>query len=316
MMRYTKMTSARELRGKYDGLIGWGAGRDAFSKCYNPFLYKLDVMVDAAEALKGQTINGMKIESPSQLTEYKDKKICLVIFPNLEDEIIAEAERYISIFDTIVGSLVSIEDNPLGHFYSTEREDLIVSHILTNLGVDHPTYMDIGVCHPVIRNNTYLFYEKGWHDGVLVEPNLDMCSLAEIYRPANCIVKAGASPRGGDSLRYYMHPNPSYRGHNTFDVEIACEEGSLENYREVPVLPINEIVEQNFGTAPDFLDIDTEGMDYELLEALDTDRYPIKIICVEVWKNASLFADMMQKKGYVHIMSTIANNIYVRKELL
>jgi len=315
-MRYTKITSAEELRKKYDVLIGWGAGRDAFSKCYNPFGYKLDVMIDTARNLQGMIINGIKIEAPSQVVKYKDKKICLIIFPNLEEEIIAEAEQYLSEFDTIVGSLVSVDKNPLGHFYSTEREDLIIVNMLDKLGVQNPTYMDIGVCHPVIRNNTYLLYEKGHHDGVLVEPNLDMCSLAEIYRPANRIVKAGASPLGGNKLRYYVHPNPSYRGHNTFDEEIAREEGSLENYREVPVISINEIVEKNFDSAPDFLDIDTEGMDYELLKSLDTDKHPVKIICVEVWKNASLFADMMEKKGYIHFMSTIANNIYIRKELL
>ena len=272
--------------------------------------------MDTARGLQGNVINGIKIENPSILDKYKDKKICLVIFPNLEEEIIAEAEQYLSNFDTIVGSLVSVENNPLGHFYSTEREDLLVLDMFDKLNLKNPTYMDIGVCHPVIRNNTYLLYERGHTDGILVEPNLDMCSLAEIYRPANRIIKAGASPLWGDSMRYYVHSNPSYRGHNTFDGDIAREEGSLENYREVPVISINEIVGQNFDSAPDFLDIDTEGMDYELLEALDTDKYPVKIICVEVWKNASLFADMMEKKGYIHFMSTFANNIYIRKELL
>lgn len=64
-MRYTKITSAEELRKKYDVLIGWGAGRDAFSKCYNPFGYKLDVMIDTARNLQGMIINGIKIEDPS-----------------------------------------------------------------------------------------------------------------------------------------------------------------------------------------------------------------------------------------------------------
>ena len=159
VMRYTKITSAEELREKHDVLIGWGAGRDAFSKCYNPFAYKLDVMLDTAESMQGKIINGMKIEAPSQVVKYKDKKICLVIFPNLEEEIIAEAEQYLSEFDTIVGSLVSVDNNPFGHFYSTEREDLIIVNMLDKLGAQNPTYMDIGVCHPVIRNNTYLLYE-------------------------------------------------------------------------------------------------------------------------------------------------------------
>ena len=72
------------------------------------------------------------------------------------------------------------------------------------LGIKDPLYVDIGVCHPVVRNNTYLLYEKGYTNGILIEPNGNMCELAQIYRPKNKIVEAGASGDEGGILRYYM----------------------------------------------------------------------------------------------------------------
>lgn len=315
-MRYTKKINLEDLTENYDVMVGWGVGEEEFCKQYNPFLYKLDYMIDKNVCLQGQTFNGIVVSNPKVLSELKGKKVCIIIFPNLENEIIQNALEYLDEFDTIVSRLLYIDNNPLGHFYSTEREDIIIDYIIDRLNIKNPLYVDIGVCHPVIRNNTYLMYEKGYHDGVLVEPNLEMCELAKIYRPQNEIVSAGACAGIGTNMRYYMHPNPSYRGHNTFDQEIAREEGSINNYVDVPVVNINEIIRQKCDRVPDILDIDTEGLDYELIDALDTNSYPIKIICSEIWKKKELFASMMEKKGYVQFASTKANNIYIKQELL
>ena len=77
---------------------------------------------------------------------------------------------------------------------------------------------------------------------------------------------------------------------------------------------INRILEENCTKAPDIIDIDTESMDFEILEAVDTDRFRVKLICVEVWGREAEFSKMMEKKGYVHYMSTIENTLYIAKE--
>ena len=77
---------------------------------------------------------------------------------------------------------------------------------------------------------------------------------------------------------------------------------------------INRILEENCTKAPDIIDIDTESMDFEILEALDTERFRVKLICVEVRGREAEFSQMMEKKGYVHYMSTIENTLYIAKE--
>ena len=120
----------------------------------------------------------------------------------------------------------------------------IRDRLIEALGIKDPLYVDIGVCHPVVRNNTYLLYEKGYTNGILIEPNGNMCELAQIYRPKNKIVEAGASGDEGGILRYYMNHQSSLKGYNTFNQEVAEREGFADNYKDVPVMNINRILEE------------------------------------------------------------------------
>ena len=80
---------------------------------------------------------------------------------------------------------------------------------------------------------------------------------------------------------------------------------------------INEILEKNLDKVPDLLDIDTEGLDLQLLKALDTEMFPVKVICAEtVWGDGVTFDSLMQGKGYKNIANTAENNIYMRTDLL
>ena len=314
MYRHTEMRRAHDLRNEYKYLVGWGAGKEEYFMHYNPAMYHLDYMIDINEAYHGKTICGVQISGKQILKELKDQgKICVIIYPNAECEIIEQISEYLDDFDIIVSRLIESRGGYSGITFSTSREDEIMYHAMEELGIHNPYYVDIGVCHPVIRNNTYLFYQKGIRQGLLVEPNLNMCKLAEAYRPANKLVKAGACAGKDSVLKYYQHPVSTYIGHNTFDYKAACQQGFENNYIEIPVQNINKILEANCEREPDILDIDTEGMDFELLKALDTSRFPFKMICTEVWadENRDELDRMFMNKGYVHFMDTLENSIYI-----
>lgn len=314
MYRYLKKTSFESLRKTHKYLVGWGAGQDEYFKRYNISMYKLDYMIDTKESYIGKIICGMKICSKEILkTLNVSEKICFIIFPNVELEIIEQIQEYMTEFDIIAARLIDCGEQPVSTSYSTANEDLIFYHTLSKLGVTNPYYMDIGVCHPVIRNNTYLLYEKGFTEGVLVEPNLNMNELGQIYRPENTIVKAGASTDKSGSLKYYHHPVSTFCGHNTFDHNLALEQGFGDSYTEVPVYPINQIMKDYCAKVPDLLDIDTEGMDFELLQALDTEQYRIKLICTEAFDREKM-TKLMESKGYVHYMETLENTLYLAME--
>ncbi len=318
MIQYTKMQDIEYLKDNYDYLVGWGVGRDEFLGRYNPSLYHLDYMIDGRDHCVGQIKCGMKISPKSVLNEIKDKgTICFIIYPNPELEIIQQIQEFVTDFSVIVSRLVNCGEMVSKLSFSTDNEDRILLNALKCMKVERPYYVDIGVCHPVIRNNTYLFYHEGYTEGVLIEPNPIMCGLAELYRPKNKIVKMGACGGEGGTMQYYQSSVSAYTGYNTFDKELALKRGfDLQNGLDIPVHNINQIFEENCVRCPDVIDIDTEGMDFELLQALDTERFRVKLICTEICTSDDEFDDMMKKKRYIHFMRTSENGIYLAEEYI
>ena len=143
-----------------------------------------------------------------------------------------------------------------------------------------------------------------------------MTKLLREYRPMNQVLEFGVSAGDNGTLKYYKHPNISFRGHNTFMRQNAEQGGFADHYVELPVININQIFEEYVKDGLDVLDVDAEGMDYDLLKALDTNRYKVKIICAENGENGDVIREMLALKGYVHYMSTLENTIYVLQEVI
>jgi len=71
--------------------------------------------------------------------------------------------------------------------YSLEGEDLILRSLLRD--VDQGTYIDAGANHPIIINNTYGFYARGW-TGLAIDGNHEFAGLWADLRPNDAFVHA------------------------------------------------------------------------------------------------------------------------------
>jgi FkbM family methyltransferase len=227
-----------------------------------------------------------------------------------------------------MGVAVSLHD-PRAHLaarsYSQQGEDLIVESICKFLGIGSPTYLDVGAAHPIQGSNTYLFYLKGCR-GVLVEPNPDLCRGLRATRPGDVVLNAGIGFDGRAEADYYML---SGYAQNTFSerqvAALAVKVGNRSFIKRVvrmPLLDINRVIADHFGgRAPDFLSIDCEGVDFDILGTLNFDRFRPKILCVETLiiettKEDSRILELMQSKGYTVRGSTFVNRIFVDNRLL
>lgn len=307
-MRYLQKEKYTGLRDKYSTIIGWGAGVE-FQKYYDHEILKFDHVIDGAGRNIGQMINGVVIQDVEAVRQYqKSDSVLVVIYPNIENEILMQVQEVLPQADTIMARLIAIEGRR--STYSADGEDRIILDYMKSR-YQKFTYMDIGVCHPIVRNNTYLFYENGLTRGVLVEPNLGMCDLAREYRPLNRIVNFGASPADDSGeLTYYY--DPIHPGLNTFLEDVAVRRGMQHNSMKIPMKNINTIIDESFETYPDVLDIDTEGLDLELLKHLDFERFPVKLICVEAYGGEGI-RKLMEERGYELFRVTTENEIYVLK---
>jgi FkbM family methyltransferase len=168
--------------------------------------------------------------------------------------------------------------------YSESGEDLIVAKAFHLLGIERPRYLDLGANHPVRFNNTFHFYRKG-ESGVCVEPNVQMAGLIRTYRPRDLLLPVGvAGTGGGGKLRFYSFDNP---GVSTFSKEQAEHVERVSPYRvreviEVDVLGVNEVLERaTVRGGCDYISLDCEGLDLEILRRLDFARFRPAVLCVE-----------------------------------
>jgi FkbM family methyltransferase len=202
-------------------------------------------------------------------------------------------------------------------------EDLVASGLLSAIGVEKPTYMDVGAYEPIRSNNTYLFFRRGGR-GVLVEPNVALTDKLKRKRPGDTVLAAGIGVDNNPAADYYVLSDDEL---NTFDKDQAerlTRETTTKLIKVVkmPLLNINAVIAEHFGGgAPDFLSIDIEGMDFAVLKSLDFTRFRPKVLCVETiitatFKHNADTLALLAEKGYELRGMTHANTLFVDKRAM
>ncbi len=210
--------------------------------------------------------------------------------------------------------------------YSQCGEDLITKVIFDNvLKIRQPSYLDIGAFHPFRFSNTYLFYKFGSR-GINVEPNPDSLNIFKKYRPRDINLNIGIGTKSGVLEYHKMESNEL----NTFSFSEAQRMKSMEGIPiidtlQIDVKTIEEVLkESGFERFPDFLSIDIEGNDLDILRTIDYRKSSPKVICVETIQfsknsNARKKLDIitfLEGEDYYHYSDTMINSIFVKKDLI
>lgn len=211
-------------------------------------------------------------------------------------------------------------DQAMKRSFSQSGEDLIVDYIFHWLGLDAVKYLDIGAHHPYILSNTFHFYQKG-HSGVLVEPDPQLHAQLERSRQRDQCLNVGAASRSQQTAKYY---EMSDKALSTFSWDEARRYESygrvrIEAVHEIPLLSVNTIIERHFADTPNFISIDVEGLDYEILEGFDFQRYRPEVFCVETLtytedkseRKVTELIDLMREQHYFAYADTYLNTIFV-----
>lgn len=209
--------------------------------------------------------------------------------------------------------------------FAQQGEDLIIYNLFQNhLKINKPSYIDIGAYHPIYSNNTFLLYLQGSR-GVLVEPNPAYTKLLKSIRKEDTVLNIGIGITDEKEADYYVFNKSSQL--NTFSKERAdkyIEEygpNVLKEVLKMPLVNINEVLEQNFTKGPNLFSIDVEGLDLDILKTLDFGRFRPDLFCVEssefgTFKINNEVSDFMQTNGYTICASTYVNTIFVDNRLL
>jgi FkbM family methyltransferase len=181
-------------------------------------------------------------------------------------------------------------------------------------------YIDVGAGHPVYDNVSFLFYLAGWR-GISVEPNPALAALERAVRPRDVLYEglAGAAP--GEATLYLQR---EFHGLSTTipaQAEIAARElgRSAEPLRR-PVTTLAALCEQYAPAQIDFLKIDVEGAETEVLRGADFTRFRPKVIVIEAYKPITMepahgdWEPLLAAHGYTTAWDDELNRYYVAAE--
>jgi FkbM family methyltransferase len=209
--------------------------------------------------------------------------------------------------------------------YAQSGEDLIARHLLIEvLGRRCVRYLEIGAHEPWFLSNTALFYRMGGH-GVLVEPDEDLCRNLRRHRPRDICIQAGIGDGQTQEGQFYVL---SARTLSTFSANEARQyvEGGyrIERTVDVPLLSVNELIGTYFATGLEFVSIDVEGLDYEVLQSFDFSNCRPDVFCIETvrhsserrkWRKRPEIVAVMQDKGYFVYADTFVNTIFTNQDV-
>ncbi len=166
-------------------------------------------------------------------------------------------------------------------------------------------YLEIGAYHPTRLSNTYRFYKKGW-SGKVVEPNINIESYFKKVRPKDIYIKAGVGNKKG-FLNYYQFYIPALNTFSKQGAKKSVKEGHvLEKITKVKIMEVKEIVDFKI----DFLSVDTEGFDNQIIKSWPWEKTKPRVICIENISKQNI--KNIEKKGYQLKEKTPSNLIFVR----
>jgi FkbM family methyltransferase len=201
--------------------------------------------------------------------------------------------------------------------YSQEGEDMILRRIFVNVATGF--YVDVGAHHPKRFSNTYYFYNVGWR-GINIDARPGCMGDFNKLRPRDINIEA-AIDREQRELTYYMFNEPAL---NTFDGALSKARNSgatrIIAEKKIVTRKLDDILQQYLPDqqAIDFMSIDVEGLDLEVLHSNNWERYRPEYVLVECAKTSLRDIDsddicrFMADKGYEIFAKTVKTVFYNR----
>lgn len=198
--------------------------------------------------------------------------------------------------------------------YAQNREDIILKAFFED--IEKGFYVDVGAYHPAIASVTKLFYDEGWN-GINIEPNQTQFAYFKNSRPRDINLQVGVSDKSG---KMKLHEYPL--GQSTFSEKIQDEyiepkaklKRAHQSY-DVDVLTLESIFTTQEVKTINFLKIDVEGFEYEVILGNNWEKYRPQVLCIEADHIIKDWRPLLKKARYDLIFFDGLNEYYVANEL-
>jgi FkbM family methyltransferase len=180
-------------------------------------------------------------------------------------------------------------------------------------------YVDVGGGHPVADNVSFWFYLKGW-SGLVVEPQRVLADMYASVRPRDITVCSLVGSRQGE---VNFHVVDRLHGFSTTvegHAKAASGFGATYETRRMPMLTLASLVAQHRVSEIDFLKIDVEGAEADVLAGVDWKNVRPRVVVVEAVAPGSMaetwqgWEPLLLAQGYTFAFFDGLNRFYVASE--
>ncbi len=207
--------------------------------------------------------------------------------------------------------------------YAQEGEDILLKRIFEYRNINNGGfYVDVGAHHPQRFSNTYFFYKRGWK-GINIDATPFSMKLFNELRESDINLEFAVSDKQ-ETLTYYMFNEPAL---NSFDKELSLKRNLLEHYSILGTKNINTITLENIldkylpkNQDIDFLSIDVEGFDFQVLKSNNWEKYKPKVVLIEVLAkdienmlNSEVYI-YMKKLNYIYYAKSVHTHFFIKED--
>ncbi|WP_026998807.1 FkbM family methyltransferase [Eisenibacter elegans] len=201
--------------------------------------------------------------------------------------------------------------------YSQEGEDLILQKIFATKSKGF--YVDVGAYHPKTFSNTYHFYKKGWQ-GINIDPNPNSIRKFRRFRKRDININMGIASTN-TPLTYYMFAASAL---NTFSEKVYLERlaqkaSQFLGTQTIPTIGLAQLLEKHLPQHQpiDFMSIDVEGLEMQVIQTNDWQVYRPKVVLIEEYtKNLTSLDDsevfrFFSANGYHFLAKTYNTFVFI-----
>jgi FkbM family methyltransferase len=200
------------------------------------------------------------------------------------------------------------------------QQDLVAQYLSENLAWGHRFFVEFGATDGVTLSNSHFLEAHGWR-GVLVEPDVNWHSELEKNRK-NQIDKRCVYSESGLEIEFINSDIGELSGvkiHASHDGwGLTRANGTTSTVETVSLQDL--LVEYEAPRRINYLSIDTEGSEFEIIKDFDFHKWDVVFVSIEhnFGDNQAKIDKKMEENEYVRVLETISawDAWYIKNEYL
>jgi FkbM family methyltransferase len=169
-------------------------------------------------------------------------------------------------------------------------------------------FVEVGANEPKLTSMTWHLEAVGW-TGILVEPIPELCADLRRERPQSQVFQAAcAAPEGCGMADFVVTPD---RSQSTLKRDALADPSRVARIEQVQVRTLDSILAEAGNPRPDFVSIDVEGAQLDVLRGFALETVRPRLLLIEDHLTDFQTHRYLTRRGYRLCKRTGLNNWYI-----